>query len=82
MKINECVCNGNRLPIISQTYSNSVILKCYQKLVNFSVKCFLSNGEETNLLLSLFKKKSHTCEEDGAQLRISFWHLLMNLKNK
>ena len=26
-------------------------------------------------------KKSHTCEEGGAQLRISFWHLLMNLKN-
>ena len=27
-------------------------------------------------------KKSHTCEEGGTQLRISFWHLLMNLKNK
>ena len=26
-------------------------------------------------------KKSHTCEEGGAHLRISFWHLLMNLKN-
>ena len=26
--------------------------------------------------------KSHTCEEGGAHLRISFWHLLMNLKNK
>ena len=26
-------------------------------------------------------KKSHTCE-GGAHLRISFWHLLMNLKNK
>ena len=26
-------------------------------------------------------KKSYTCE-GGAQLRISFWHLLMNLKNK
>ena len=29
-----------------------------------------------------FKKKSHTCEEAGAHLRISFWNLLMNLKNK
>ena len=28
------------------------------------------------------KKKSHTCEEGGAHLRIFFWHLLMNLKNK
>ena len=27
-------------------------------------------------------KKSHTCEEGGAPLTISFWHLLMNLKNK
>ena len=26
-------------------------------------------------------KKSHTCEEDGNNLRISVWHLLMNLKN-
>ena len=27
-------------------------------------------------------KKSHTCEEGGTHLRNSFWHLLMNLKNK
>ena len=27
-------------------------------------------------------KKSHRCEEGGTHLRISFWHLLMNLKNK
>ena len=27
-------------------------------------------------------KKSHTCEEGGAHLRISVWHWLMNLKNK
>ena len=27
-------------------------------------------------------KRSHTCEEGGAHLRISFWYLLMNLKNK
>ena len=27
-------------------------------------------------------EKSHTCKEGGAQLRISFWHLLMNLKIK
>ena len=26
------------------------------------------------------KKKSHTCEEGGAHLRISFWHLLMNFE--
>ena len=27
-------------------------------------------------------KKPNTCEEGGAHLRISFWHLLMKLKNK
>ena len=27
-------------------------------------------------------QKSRTCEEGGAHFRISFWHLLMNLKNK
>ena len=25
-------------------------------------------------------EKSHTCEEGGAHLRISFWHLLMNFE--
>ena len=25
-------------------------------------------------------KKSHTCEKDGAHLKISFWNLLINLK--
>ena len=27
-------------------------------------------------------KKSHTCEEGAAHLKISFWHLLVNLENK
>ena len=27
-------------------------------------------------------RKSHTCEEGGAHLSISFWHLLMNLKKQ
>ena len=27
-------------------------------------------------------EKLHICEEGGAHLRISFGHLLMNLKNK
>ena len=26
------------------------------------------------------RKKSHTCEEDGAHIRFSFWHLLMNFE--
>ena len=28
-----------------------------------------------------FYKISNTCEEGGAHLRVSFWHLLTNLKN-
>ena len=28
------------------------------------------------------EQQNHICEESGAHLRISFWHLLMNLKNK
>ena len=28
----------------------------------------------------ILKKKSHTCEEGGAHLRISFWHLLVNFE--
>ena len=27
------------------------------------------------------QKSPHTCEEGGAHLRISVWHLLLNLKN-
>ena len=27
-----------------------------------------------------FTKKSHTCEEGGANFRISFWHLLMSFE--
>ena len=33
-------------------------------------------------LFVIFKEKSNTCKEGGPQLRISFWYLLMNLKNK
>ena len=28
----------------------------------------------------LLSEKSHTCEEGGAHHRITFWHLMMNLK--
>ena len=30
----------------------------------------------------MFEEKSHTCQEGGVHLRISFWHLLMNLKKQ
>ena len=39
-------------------------------------------GWKSTTKIWYFVKKSHTCEEGGAQLRISFWHLLMNLKIK
>ena len=34
------------------------------------------------LVSGFYFKKSHTCEEGGAHLRISFWHLLINLKKQ
>ena len=50
---------------------------------------YLANDNKQIVLMGDFnfdmlnmQKKSHTCEEGGAHLRISFWHLLMNLKNK
>ena len=41
----------------------------------------------TNIKINKYKemhveKSPHTCEEGGHTSRISFWHLLMNLKNK
>ena len=45
--------------------------QCY-----WPMQCFHNSNK------SKHTKKSLTCEEDGAQLRTSFWHLLMNLKNK
>ena len=33
------------------------------------------------LLLIKQEKKKHRCEEGEGHLRISFWYLLMNLKN-
>ena len=40
------------------------------------------NGEVLLGFVTLRTKKSYTCEEGGAHLRIFLWHLLMNLKNK
>ena len=33
-------------------------------------------------MTGIILKENCTCEEGGAHLRISFWHLLTNLKNK
>ena len=38
---------------------------------------FMHNTEKWSYIF----QKSHTWQEDGAQLRTSVWHLLMNLKN-
>ena len=36
----------------------------------------------TSFKMDSYVIKSHTCEESGAHLRVSFSHLLINLKNK
>ena len=51
--------------------------KYKQRAFLIKEKTFCNYLKVTNLV-----KRSHTCEEGGAHLRISFWNLLMNLKNK
>ena len=57
----------------------------YTKIVQIKI-CMTVNVQKmyiTFLASSLhIYEKSHTCGESGAHLRISFWYLLMNLKNK
>ena len=48
-------------------------------LVDNTQNSFLPLHDQT---LHQIKQKSHTCKEGGVDLKISFWHLLMNLKNK
>ena len=42
---------------------------------------FLVFPRKLSPLVKKNKEKSCACEEGGSHLRISFWHLLMNLKN-
>ena len=62
------------------------LILIYQKLLidNFSNICPFGFKGSFYVLLSAdyYPKKPHTCEEGGEHLKISFWHLLMNLKNK
>ena len=51
--------------------------KYKQRAFLIKEKTFCNYLKVTNLV-----KRSHTCKEGGAHLRISFWYLLMNLKNK
>ena len=44
--------------------------------------CALAGMTNDNIEEIAQNKKSQTCEEGGRHLRISFWHLLMNLKKK
>ena len=45
-----------------------------------------TNKNENTKIYELFhfknKKKSRTCEDAGSHLKISFWHLLIHMKNK
>ena len=48
----------------------------------FSNMAMLEMQKPIQMQIKMMQQKSHTCEEGGAQLQVSFWHLLMNLKNK
>ena len=43
-------------------------------------KTFLKFSKINSIFSHFSKKKSHKCEEGGAHLKISFWHLFMNFK--
>ena len=54
-----------------------------QKIVDKLLPCLTTvKKSKLHTVDFLLLKKSHTCEEGGAHLTISFWHLFMNLKNK
>ena len=46
------------------------------------IKNLLSKGNIYQQMIEGERQKLQTCKEGGAYLRISFWHLLVNLKNK
>ena len=60
-------------------FSGGMEREHWLKWVHFSI---LVRSNVTKLFekKEYVNKKSHTCEEGGAHLRISFWHLLMNFE--
>ena len=61
-----------------------IVDKTFQEIIAEGVmdhKTTTTTTEIRKAIKGMKKKKSHICE-GGAHLRISFWHLLMNLKNK
>ena len=73
----------NEAPKFSKIYHTLAITiyhYCNLDLVVTIVKIIQNIFE--NAKNKIFFEKLGTCEEGGAHFRISFWHLLMNLKNK
>ena len=62
---------------VKLTYWNSLSLQFISHLL---VEFHFMQPEQPLHGIQL-QEKSHTCEVGGAHLRISVWHLLMNLKN-
>ena len=60
-----------------------IVDKTFQEIIAEGVmdREITTTTEIRKAIKGMKKKKSHICE-GGAHLRISFWHLLMNLKNK
>ena len=83
---------GNLLPISPKEYlfknlcnQQSIFLKQIINVFETFNSCTFLKLNHCYIFLEYYlkkSKKSHTCEEGGAHFRISFWHLLMNLKNK
>ena len=77
------LCLNNQNYLLEKTDSSFFLnyrLRTTIKITNFSTFYVTDNFSSCYSWNSC--KKPHACEEGEAHLRISFWHLLRNLKNK
>ena len=75
----------------TQALETCFIMKCFlcemlnKEISNevLPIKCYVNNKSLKDSIFSTktLTEKSPTCEEGEAYVKISFWHLLMNLKN-
>ena len=72
LKVQSCKLNNNKYMITSTQITNTESFTFTAVLVFKLLR----------LNFLFINKNSHTCERGGAHLRISFWNLLMNSKNK
>ena len=60
----------------------AILLKATEEICGISKygKWHKQTWWQENSVIGAVNEKSHTCEEGGTHLRISFWHLLIHFK--